>query len=651
MLSEFKQDTLQDVIRKYRQNEKNQSAFFSKIIDDIKKELANSDKDIKTTALIKLLFLYLNNKNIEWASFTTLEILTTCGIKGKLYAYLIAGLQFKNNNDYLQLIPNQIRSDLHKENLNNINSALNFFCSVVNINISNELIKDIEGQLNLNNNLIRKKVIISLTLCCEQFAKENDFTYWDDFLIKLITILENSNDNDSNKISLTIISCLQKMCKISPEHCITSFVGLMNYFNKCEINWNLIKIIDIFNMLFKYEPKFTKKKEFIKILSEQIVKTKSKSVEVELVKLIMIHFNPQINQNCVDLVNAAEERLKNLLNSSDNNLLILSLQILNITSKKADYYEDVIKIIDNYLNNKNILKECVLFLVSVSNKNNFIDIVEKIRKLEKIINKEVVDGIIEICSKNNYELIQNNNDNLLWFVNLLFELGNNLFLNLRKLNKNKISNTENKISQIIKNLTLNQKNIQNNIVEKCYEICFNLKDLNEIEENNNNNKKEDKIKNFTFKIDNNNIENYINNNNINEKKYYSTFFENIFYIISEFSDYKQIDKYCSKLIDLKEKFYNNFSIKNYNNYILCIIKLCIKNSEILKKNKENLINLINSNDNNEIENIEILSILNSLIFNENKFKNELNEELYNIDDLNLEECFPINNEELNFEKK
>ena len=48
MLSEFKQDTLQDVIRKYRQNEKNQSVFFSKIIDDIKKELANSDKDIKT---------------------------------------------------------------------------------------------------------------------------------------------------------------------------------------------------------------------------------------------------------------------------------------------------------------------------------------------------------------------------------------------------------------------------------------------------------------------------------------------------------------------------------------------------------------------------------------------------------------------------
>ena len=157
MLKQFKQDHLQDLIKKYRQSTSNHNSLMTKALNDIKKELNDSDKEVKVFALQKLIFFYLNYYDIQWASFSTLEILTTCGEKGKLNGYLIGSLQFKNNKDFLQLIPNQLRADLKKDNSINMNCALNFINSVMDFSLANELLKDIESLLNLNINNVRKK--------------------------------------------------------------------------------------------------------------------------------------------------------------------------------------------------------------------------------------------------------------------------------------------------------------------------------------------------------------------------------------------------------------------------------------------------------------------------------------------------------------
>ena len=68
--------------------------------------------------------------------------------------------------------------------------------------------------------------------------------------------------------------------------------------------------------------------EFIKIISEQLSKTKSKSVEVQLVKLVISNFDVSTNPTASELFQNCEERLKNLLFFNDNNLVIISLRIL-----------------------------------------------------------------------------------------------------------------------------------------------------------------------------------------------------------------------------------------------------------------------------------------------------------------------------------
>ena len=658
MLKQFKQDKLHDLIKKYRQETSNPNSLMTKALNDIKKELSDSDKEIKINALQKLIFLYLNYYDIQWASFSTLEILSTCGDKGKINAYLIGSLQFKNNKDFLQLIPNQIRSDLKKDNSINMNCALNFINSVMDYSIASELLKDIESILNLNINNVRKKVIIALTLCCEKFAKNNDFNYWDEYLIKLVSILEM--ENISNGIQICIISSIQRICKISPEHTITGFVGLMNYFNKCEINWNLIKIIDIFGMLFKFQPKFTKKKEFIKILSEQIIKTKSKSVEGELVKLIITNFNVENNPNSSELVNAAEERLKLLLFHKDSNLLVLSLKMLNSNLNKKNYLDDIFKIIENHNKNKQICIECINILKTITDNDNYVEIIEKIFTLTNFIDKESSDAIIEICSKNNYEILNENKDNLIWFIDILFKIGNNQY-------KKGISNikksieTEKKISNVLRDLSQRIESLRNDMIEKslsnlieCIKYNLEIKDKNEKKNNDNNNEVEnvymEGLKKEIFEK---------NENGENKVFYNSDYLEVLFFIIGEYSN--EVIKIIKEIMDNSEFFSQFLSNLNFIQFINCIIKLFLKNSTLINDNYDKIKKLTDEKKFTvDIELIDNLIYLNSILNanDKNKIKDDLFKEKMNpISDnaqelikipegINLEECFYINEDEL-----
>ena len=65
MLKQFKQDQLHDLIKKYRQSTSNHNSLMTKALNDIKKELNDSDKDVKINGLKKLIFFYLNYYDIQ----------------------------------------------------------------------------------------------------------------------------------------------------------------------------------------------------------------------------------------------------------------------------------------------------------------------------------------------------------------------------------------------------------------------------------------------------------------------------------------------------------------------------------------------------------------------------------------------------------
>lgn len=464
------------------------------------------------------------------------------------------------------------------------------------------------------------------------------------------------------------------MCKIAPKQCMTIFVELMNYFTKCDVNWNLIKIIDIFGMLFISEPKFTKKKEFIKILSEQLVKTKSKSVEAQLVKLVMTNFDYKKNPNASELIQSSEDRLKLLIFSQDNNLLVLSLRILKqifennkLSHSNHNYINDIFTLLNS--NNKQncnvqILRECITILQLIVSKDNFVKICQDIREIIPIIGKHAIDTIIDICCKDSYSIMETN-DHLIWFIELMFDVAKEQYG----------KESEQKIGFIIRDLSQRISSLREMIVGKSVELFEKIVNQNKDELSN-----ERKQKNIVtyVSIDFNEM---INDGDDNIYKDNSTMYTHknannsllniILFIIGEYTNNidisKTIDTVYTSIIangEVKKKYYVSL--------ILCLIKLVIKDANNNKKlDKEKYAKYIQIKyEGNDIEPIEANNyynaLINDLFINEGKieqlkngiFSHELKPLAANAhltikppQYLDLTSCLPINDTEMQISKK
>jgi len=661
MLNEYKQESLRDLITKSRKTT-NLSSMMNKALNEIKKELVSTDKNVKVHAIQKLIFFYIHHYDTKGACFHTLEILATCGAPGKRYGYLIGQLQYRSTPDYLMLIPQMIRKDLMSQNLNFINSALNFFIHVVEMTIAKELTPDLEKLFNINNHLLRKKLIIALTKASENFLEADLGRYWDDLIIKFISILNGKEL--TNGIAICIISSIQKICSKYPDRCITVFVELMNYFTKCEINWNLIKIVDIFGMLFTYEKKFTKKKEFIKIISEQLSKTKSKSVEVQLVKLVISNFDVSTNPTASELFQNCEERLKNLLFFNDNNLVIISLRILKDLFKinkllSQNYLNDILKILDSQANtegNKSIQTECLEILNLCVSKENYKNIVEHLFEIRTQVGGKVIQTILDICTMDTYSRLSTK-ENFIWFLDILFSLGKSEFG----------KETELKISFIMRDIAQRIEILREIISDKSFELLTNLiQSVDEQNKDSNNQKKKIQfIGESDFFTENLRLKSpdtlitvltfiigeYNKNENENLQKRLSTLIqfissnrrakENYFIPITNcliklllrlrsVSKYESIGEYLEKLEKLID-YQNNFSeldILEMNAFIKILVKL-LRDDTTLNKNIY---------DTGKFFDIQLLPTHEQAQSMVQAHK-----------DISL--CFPLNEEELNFNKK
>jgi hypothetical protein len=436
-MTDYRPESLKDLIEKSR-NSSNSSSLMNKTLNDIKTELKSSDKNIKVQAITKLLFLYLHQYDIKWASFNNLlEIIPTCGAKGKRFGYLLAQLQIKNNSDCIQLIPSCLRKDLQAQNLNYMNSALNLVNNIMDYNLAVEMVKDMENLLRINNNLIRKKLIIGLTKVAQKFLQnpQNNFAnkFWEDLLIRFSSLLEKKEDL-SNGVAICIISSIQQICKLYPDKCLIIYPALINYFSTCEINWNLIKIVDIFGMFLNVQPKIANDKMFIQKVAENLTKTKSKSVEVQLVKLVIMNFDPttksKISTLITELIKNCEDRLKSLLFFHDGNLVVISLRILKELFHKSkltasNYIQDILKILDQSCTvgaaNKNIQSECLEIIKLSLSKENYKMIVEHLWEKTQNLGTKGILTILDICSYDTYSRLESK-ENFIWFLNILFNL-------------------------------------------------------------------------------------------------------------------------------------------------------------------------------------------------------------------------------------
>jgi vesicle coat complex subunit len=654
MLNEYKQDSLRDLITKSK-DLRNVSSFINKSLGDIKKEIHSSDKNVKNHALLKLFFLYLHNHDIKWASFDTLGVLATGGIPGKRLGYLLAQIQFKNNPDCLQMVPNLIRKDLQSGNNATKINALNFYNNVVDLNLANELSKDIEALLNVNNDWIRKKMIVALTKSSEYFLRHDKTNaLWDNFMIKMVTMLQDKNV--SNGVSICIITAIQRICKNYPERCIATLPTLKEYMINCNINWCTIKILDIFSMLFQYEPKLAKKDVIIKAISQKLALTTSKSVEMQMVKLVITNLDKTENNSITnELFEVCEERLRKLLFLQDNNLVIISLGILKELFNKnklftENYLSDILKILDtgntveDTGNNSFIQSECIEIINLSANRGNYKTIVDHLVSLKNKIRNKVINTIINICSHDTYSRFDDM-DSFIWFLDILFNLASSEFG----------QETEKRISYTIRDISQRITELRGYIVEKSFTLLQEL--LGKV---NKLNTEDSEKRQVLF------VEDSLLASADTATKSADNLISVLVFIISEYAEYAR-----DKLVYLLDIFVNTNYIREsyYSSMLTCLIKLYLK-TERDEAILDRLLAICDPRNfdygEEKLDNLE-LSILATCVLKSNGEAISLRESFFQTKllplhekaqqmvpppkDVDLNVCFTLNEEELNISKK
>jgi len=82
--------TLTDVVKGIRASKRDTPKYISQCIAEIKKEINSSDMHVKANALQKLTFLQMMGYSMSWASFATIEVMSSPRFCHKRIGYLAA---------------------------------------------------------------------------------------------------------------------------------------------------------------------------------------------------------------------------------------------------------------------------------------------------------------------------------------------------------------------------------------------------------------------------------------------------------------------------------------------------------------------------------------------------------------------------------
>ena len=104
--------TLTDVVKGIRASKRDTSLYISQCIAESKTEINSSDMFVKANALQKLTFLQMMGYSMSWASFATIEVMSSSRFAHKRIGYLAASQGFNQHTDVILLTTNSLKKEL-----------------------------------------------------------------------------------------------------------------------------------------------------------------------------------------------------------------------------------------------------------------------------------------------------------------------------------------------------------------------------------------------------------------------------------------------------------------------------------------------------------------------------------------------------------
>ncbi|KAG6572944.1 AP-3 complex subunit delta-like [Cucurbita moschata] len=404
------QRTLDDLIKGLRLQLLGESAFITKAMDEIRREIKSTDPQTKATALQKLSYLScLHGIDMNWAAFHVVEVMSSSRFAQKKAGYLAASQSFHEATPVLLLITNQLRKDLTSTNEFEVSLALDCLSRIATIDLARDLTPEIFTLLSSSKVFVRKKAIGAVL---RVFGK-----YPDAVRVCFKRLVENLDSSDPRILS-AVVGVFCELASQDPA----SYLPLAPEFYRILVdsknNWVLIKILKIFSNLAPLEPRLARK--IVEPITEHMRKTLAKSLLFECIRTVVTSLS-----DFESAVKLAVERTREFLVDDDPNLKYLGLHALSILVPKHSWAvlenkEVVIKSLSDV--DPNVKLESLRLVMAMVSENNLAEIcrvlVNLALKSDPCFCNEILGSILAACGENVYEIIIDFD----WYVSLLGEM-------------------------------------------------------------------------------------------------------------------------------------------------------------------------------------------------------------------------------------
>ncbi|XP_015954365.1 AP-3 complex subunit delta [Arachis duranensis] len=404
------QRTLEDLIKGMRLQLIGESAFISKAVEEIRREIKSTDPHTKSTALHKLCYLSaIHGLDISWAAFHAVELMSSSRFSHKSVGYHAAALSFHDATPVLLLTTNQLRKDLSSPNPFEASLALQTLSRIATVDLARDLTPEVFSLLSSGRVFVRKKAI---AVVLRVFDK-----YPDAVRVCFKRLVENLESSDPQIVS-AVVGVFCELASRDPRSYLPLAPEFYRVLVDCKNNWVLIKVLKIFAKLAPLEPRLAKR--IVEPICEIMRATGAKSVMFECVRTVLTSLGDHDSG-----IKLAVSKVKELLVDEDPNLRYLGLQALSVASEKhlwavLENKESVIKSLSD--EDSNIRVESLRLVMAMVSESNVTEIsgvlVNYALKSDPEFCNEILGSVLTTCSRNVYEIVVDFD----WYVSLLGEM-------------------------------------------------------------------------------------------------------------------------------------------------------------------------------------------------------------------------------------
>jgi AP-3 complex subunit delta-1 len=422
--------TLQDVVKGIRASKRDTALYISQCIAEIKTEINSSDMYIKANALQKLTFLHMMGYSMNWASFATIEVMSSPRFAHKRIGYLAASQGFTQDTDVILLTTNLLKKELRSANVGGSMSgvyeaglAVNCISNIVTTELAQDLLPELTNLTSNQQPYLRKKAILCLFKLFVKYPQGLRLTFG-----KIQQCL-----NDSNP---AVVSCavnvITELSDKNPKNYLHLAPAFFDLLTASSNNWMLIKVVKLLGSLVPEEPRLARK--LLEPLADIVRNTPAKSLLFEAAHAITKCL-PYCRKNdgtmpasVPDIVALCAQTFRDFVEEKDQNLKYLGLvgfgslmtSFPKVLSAPA-YRPLILECLTD--DDVTIRSRALDLLPSMATRKNLMELVSQLLQHIALANGEykleLVAKVVEMCSGEKYALLQD----FTWYLDILFQLG------------------------------------------------------------------------------------------------------------------------------------------------------------------------------------------------------------------------------------